>query len=231
MSFFNHHFEVFRSLLSGYTLTRSLMDLEARTFQLSGNVLDVGSKTNQASYYRMINSRHLRLTFSDINPQSDGLIKLDFEKKLSIQDESFDGIIAMNILEHVFNYDLFTSELYRILTPKGVLVGCVPFLIPYHADPNDFFRYTHTSLEKILTNAGFSCVQVHRLGEGGLACCIDLLYTYYPNTNRFTLKLRPLHYFIACVLYLTNSLLYKIGLSQFNNKGGAYLALSFKAYK
>ena len=231
MTFFNHHLEVFRSLLSGYTLTRSLMDLEARSFELSGNVLDVGSKTNQATYYRNLNTKLATLTFSDINPQSDGVIKLNFEKKLSIHDHSFDGVIAMNILEHVFNYDLFTSELYRILTPKGVLVGRVPFLIPYHADPDDFFRYTHSSLEIILRNAGFSGITIHKLGEGGLACCVDLLYTYYLNTNRFTRRLRPLHYFVACVLYLFNSLLYDIGLGRSDEKGGAYLALSFKAYK
>ena len=96
MTFFNHHLEVFRSLLSGYTLTRSLMDLEARSFELSGNVLDVGSKTNQATYYRNLNTKLATLTFSDINPQSDGVIKLNFEKKLSIHDHSFDGVIELH---------------------------------------------------------------------------------------------------------------------------------------
>ena len=134
---FSHHFEVFKSLLSGYTLTRTLMDIEAKSFPLSGNVLDVGSKSNKASYYDKIDVNCLKITYSDINPQSEGVIKLDFEQRLLISDEFFDGVIAMNILEHVYNYNLFLSEVYRVLKPEGILVGCVPFLIPYHADPDD----------------------------------------------------------------------------------------------
>ena len=110
-------------------------------------------------------------------------------------------------------------------------MGCVPFLIPYHADPDDYFRYTHSSLERILRQTGFDNIKITKLGEGGLACCVDLLYTYYPNTSRVTLKLRPFHYITACLLYTLNILLLKFGLSQFSKKGGAYLALSFKAQK
>lgn len=221
----SRHFEVFKSLLSGFTLTRTLMDIEARSFNLSGNILDAGSKSNKASYYRKIDTRRAKITYSDINPQSEGIVKLDFEQKLPIGDHSFDGVIAMNILEHVYDHNLFLSELYRILKPEGILVGCVPFLIPYHADPDDYFRYTHSSLERILRQSGFDNIKINKLGVGGLACCVDLLYTYYPNTNRVTLKLRPLHYIIACLLYALNILLLKFGLSQFRQKGGAYLAL------
>lgn len=68
-------------------------------------------------------------------------------------------MIAMNILEHVYNYNLFLPEVYRILKPDGILVGCVPFLIPYHAVPDDYFRYTHSSLERILRQTGFDNVK------------------------------------------------------------------------
>ena len=54
------------------------MDIEARSFHLSGDILDVGSKSNNSCYFSKIDTNYLKTTYSDINPQSQGVIKLDF---------------------------------------------------------------------------------------------------------------------------------------------------------
>jgi hypothetical protein len=112
-----------------------------------------------------------------------------------------------------------------------MLVGCIPFLIPYHADPDDYFRYTHSALNKILKNAGFKNIEINKLGEGGILCTSDLLYTYYPNTNRLMYRLRIIHRLVSVLLYILNEFLKLFKIGDVSDKGGAYLALSFKAYK
>ena len=207
------------------------MDLEAANFILEGEVMDAGSKSINASYYKKIDTSRANITFTDLNPKSERIVKLDFEKPLNIKDGSFDVVIAMNILEHIYNHKLFVSEISRILKNKGKLVGCVPFLIPYHADPCDYFRYTHTALYKILEENGFTTINIKKLGEGGFLCCSDLIYTYYPNTIRIMKKLRFIHRITAIMLYLLNILLRRLKIGVFTQAGGAYLALSFNAQK
>ena len=227
----NQHFKIIKSLLQGYTMCRSFMDLEAETFNLKGEVLDAGSKSTNASYYKHIDTSNAKIIFSDINAKDNTILKLNFEEPLQVNSESFDTVIAMNLLEHIFNYHLFLTEVNRILRKGGMLVGCVPFLIPYHADPDDYFRYTHTTINKILKDAGFKNIEVNTIGEGGLLCTSDLLFTYYPNTSRIMYRLRIIHRLVSVLLYTFNEFikLFKIG-GESKNKG-AYLALSFKAYK
>ena len=232
MKLYNYpHIKIIRSLLSGYTMTRSLMDLEAENFILRGEVLDAGSKSTYASYYRGMDVSKSNITFTDLNPKSDKILEVNFEKPLPINDESYDTVVAMNILEHIYDHNLFINEIARILKKNGELVGCVPFLIPYHADPNDYFRYTHTALSKILKNSGFKKIEIKKLGEGGLLCCSDLLYSYYPSTNRVMKRLRRIHYLGNVLIYILNLCLMRMKIGDISEEGGAYLALSFVAKK
>ena len=45
---------------------------------------------------------------------------------------SFDVVLTNQVLEHVFNPDVFLSEIHRVLTPDGVLLLTVPFLWDEH---------------------------------------------------------------------------------------------------
>lgn len=224
------HIKIIRSLLSGYTMTRSLMDLEAENFILRGEVLDAGSKSTYASYYRGMDISKSNITFTDLNPKSDQILEVNFEKPLPINDQSYDTVVAMNILEHIYDHNLFVNEMARILKKNGELVGCVPFLIPYHADPNDYFRYTHTALRRILQKSDFKEIEIKKLGEGSLLCCSDLLYNYYPNNNRVMRRLRRFHYLGNVLRYILNLCLRRMKIEK-TEDGGAYLALSFVAKK
>lgn len=48
-------------------------------------------------------------------------------KKLPFKDNSFDFIIALDVLLHVYDTELIFSELYRLLKPKGRLLITVPY--------------------------------------------------------------------------------------------------------
>lgn len=52
--------------------------------------------------------------------------KFDFENRFPYNSNFFDGIIAGDVIEHIFDTDNFLEELYRILKPNGFLVISTP---------------------------------------------------------------------------------------------------------
>lgn len=155
-------------LWRGKDLYRIFLNKECTRFTIKGKTLDVGSGIKTASYHRFLKREKdsivecLDLGFEN----SDGK-KINLEKDLlPLQPESVDTVLMFNVLEHLYNYQLILSETQRVLKNGGQLVGAVPFLVAYHPDPHDYWRYTKEALEKILTGAGFTYFEIKTFGLG-----------------------------------------------------------------
>jgi SAM-dependent methyltransferase len=61
---------------------------------------------------------------------------------LPIETETVDAIINVALLEHVRDPRLIVKEMYRTLKPGGEILAYVPFLVPFHAAPHDYHRWT-----------------------------------------------------------------------------------------
>lgn len=68
------------------------------------------------------------------------------------------------MLEHVNNPHLVISEIKRVLKDEGIVIITVPFLVPEHADPYDFQRYTPHGLAFLLENKGFKVLEKIKYG-------------------------------------------------------------------
>jgi len=71
-------------------------------------------------------------------------------KELPLKNDSVDGIICDNVLEHVENPSLAIQEMYRVLKPGGYLYVSTPFLYPFHGSPSDYQRWTKKGMEHLL---------------------------------------------------------------------------------
>lgn len=69
--------------------------------------------------------------------------------KLPLWNGCVDGGIISNVLEHVREPRMAAAEIYRVLRPGGFVYVEVPFLVPYHAHPADFQRYTLFGLQEL----------------------------------------------------------------------------------
>jgi SAM-dependent methyltransferase len=93
--------------------------------------------------------------------------KINFEiDPLPYEDNSIDTVIMFNILEHIFNHQFLVNQANRVLKPESDLIGFVPFLVNYHPDPHDYFRYTKEALNLILNKAGFKKIEIKEVGIG-----------------------------------------------------------------
>jgi SAM-dependent methyltransferase len=150
------------------------MNLSFRNIKLSGFVLDVGG-ARSPDYFDYFDTKDV----TKIKPVDGSIMNLDFEKdELPEDDGTVDTVLLCNVLEHVYNHMFLMGEIYRVLKIEGRLVGFVPFLINYHPDPHDYFRYTGEAISKIMMTVGFVDVQIKEVGGG----------PFYVNYNNLVLS-------------------------------------------
>lgn len=82
---------------------------------------------------------------------------------LTCDDNTFDTVLSIAVLEHVENPEQCVAEFYRVLRPGGHVVASVPFLQPEHKVPTDFQRYTKDGLDKLFRAHGFETESIEPL--------------------------------------------------------------------
>lgn len=132
--------------------------------KLDGLILDLGGEKN-AEYHHLIKGSH-EIKVVNLDERYGYDLFFDLENAFPVEKESYDNVLAINVLEHIYNYKNFIAESYRILKKEGKIIIAVPFLYQVHPCPKDFWRFTHFSLEKILAEAGFTDIVVEPLGFG-----------------------------------------------------------------
>ncbi len=163
---FHSPFAVASQLFAGRTLLRALFNLALKDVAVAGRVLDIGSKSDSGSYNRYLRrAADAAFTYTDLQP-AEGVVALDVERPFPFEAGSFDHVLAFHLFEHVFHHERAPAEVFRILRPGGTAVISVPFMHEYHADPDDYFRFSHAGLRRAWTEAGFECERMEAIGEG-----------------------------------------------------------------
>ena len=78
---------------------------------------------------------------------------------------SVDGVLCIEVLEHLPTPQSAIDEIHRVLRPAGLLLLTTPFLLQYHGKPgdySDFYRYTDDGLKWLLRR--FTVVKVLPMG-------------------------------------------------------------------
>lgn len=143
-------------------------------------VLDIGGNTGTVAI--QIKDRGYNVTVADIaedalskaRTRDLNTIKMDFSEIFPIPSETYDAIIAGEIIEHIFDTDKFLSECHRILKKDGVIILTTPNLatlrdrirflfgkMPRQINPHHEYlklhirQFTYCGLKTALLNNGF----------------------------------------------------------------------------
>ena len=188
--------DLIKETLRGKSLSRILINNRMRkTEKIRGRILDLASGTKRPSYYRFLKvDADLEIVSIDISDERKPDIKADLEKPFPFKDNEFDYVFCFNLLEHIFNYRNLIGESFRVLKENGKLIGTVPFLGSVHGDPDDYFRYTRSTLNKLFQEAGFKEIKIEALGYGPFSV------GYYLSEFLLPKFIRPIFVFPAILL-------------------------------
>ena len=110
-----------------------------KKYHVKGKILNLGSGP------RIISQE---VTNVDIHPYIGVDIVADI-CAVPLPDDSVQGVISENMLEHVEDPQKAVAEMYRLLAPGAVAYIEAPFLYPFHASPSDFHRWSREGLKKL----------------------------------------------------------------------------------
>tara|TARA_B100000945_G_C20385531_1_gene599512 strand:+ start:261 stop:905 length:645 start_codon:yes stop_codon:yes gene_type:complete len=154
---------------------------------MHGNIVDIGGKKNnkRGSFHPPIdNVDSWNYVNTDKSTNPDYCCSAD---SIPISDNSIDGFLLCEVLEHLENPEDVLNEAYRILKEGGIGWITSPFLFQIHADPSDYQRWTNIKLKKELLKIGYKDINIFPMG-GVIAVIHDLYYCALmrsPNKGRF----------------------------------------------
>ncbi len=114
-------------------------------------ILDVGS--GHGDFAQIFANRNYLSV--DIVPYPEVDLACDLGEVVPFKENTFDLLVLMNVLEHVYHFHQLLDSLFYLLKPGGSLVIAVPFMIKVHQAPFDFYRYTHYTLQDLAKEHGF----------------------------------------------------------------------------
>jgi SAM-dependent methyltransferase len=114
-------------------------------------------------------------------------------ERLPLRANSVDAIVCESLLEHVPAPEKIVHEMYRVLKPGGKMYIVTPFVYPFHASPNDFYRWSSTGLRTLLKEGNVETIGTRAgptsalTGQLGTWFAITFSFGYEPLYNLLSL--------------------------------------------
>lgn len=147
-----------------------------------GKTLDVGCGTKP---YEHLYRSDVYVGLEIDTPENRASKRADYYydgNKFPFADESFDSVVANEVLEHVFNPDQFLNEVARVLRPQGQVLMTLPFVWDEHEQPYDFARYSSFGIKSLLQRHGFEMIE-QRKSTDDIRVIFQLLNAYIYKTT------------------------------------------------
>lgn len=157
---------VWEYLLDGETPGRVLNDQCVRAMLPAlfgtGTIVELGGA---GDYYRNF-APGQKYEVTNFSPPCDRVIDMT---DMDFEGNSVDAFLSMFALEHIYDFHKVIDESYRCLKPGGRMLLAVPFMYYYHAAPDDYFRFTESALDKMLSR--FRVLRKLSFGNRALILC------------------------------------------------------------
>lgn len=114
-------------------------------------------------------------------------------EELPLPTGSVDAVVCESLLEHVPNPKKIVSDMFRVLKPGGQMYIVIPFVYPFHACPNDFYRWSVTGLRTLLDEGDIEMIGTRAgpfsalTGQLGTLFAIVFSFGYEPLYNLMSL--------------------------------------------
>jgi SAM-dependent methyltransferase len=158
-------------------------DLAELLPELSGSVADIGCGAQP--YRPLVPSRATYIGIDTEDAARNFGYDLSDVRRLDgdrwpLDDNEVDTVLSTETLEHVPEPERFLAEAARCLRSGGKVVLTVPFAARWHYVPHDYWRFTPSSLRRLLEAAGFSGVTIWARGNAFTVACYKVMALLLP---------------------------------------------------
>ena len=174
-----NYFKFLKLVLKNNSLLRVLQIYECLNIDLQGISLEFGATSNRDKTFSNFVKGKSKFHYSNkISNKKMDIFYSDLTKKLKIPTAKYDNVLLFNVLEHIPDYKLALSEIYRIIKKGGCFMGSTPFIYQIHGAPKDYFRFSKQFIKTNLKKYRFKQIIVKSLGFGPFIAGYSLLHSY-----------------------------------------------------
>lgn len=150
----------------GRTLYRACTYVYLRNVSVGGDILDIGAWCAKSEYVQYPKTEGVTTWTAAGIEAAPGVIYADLTGRLPFQNQLFDAVLALNVLEHCGDWERALGEYYRVTRKGDRTLVILPFMHEIHNDPGDFVRLTPQGLAVCAQRAGCVRCTLRTLGEG-----------------------------------------------------------------
>ena len=104
---------------------------------------------------------------------------------MPMDDNRFDGALAISVLEHVDDPYQVVREMFRVLKPGASVLAWIPFTFGVHGFPEDVSRFTTFGMRRLFERAGFEVTRIdEKPYSGAFLQLTNLVHFLLPRTHR-----------------------------------------------
>ena len=133
------------------------LNQEVKELSSEAKILDVGA--GHGDFADIFEGRQYYSL--DIVPYAEVDLVVDLGQTIPFKKDTFDAVVLMNVLEHVYENRKLLQNIAKIVKPGGKVILTVPFLLKVHQAPFDFSRVTPYYLKNMAAEAGFTVVKMN----------------------------------------------------------------------
>ncbi len=184
-------------IADGRTPIRALTDIAVSKLSHylngEGDIIELGASSDYYSKYFSVDKRYVVTNLTGTHIQID-------MTSMKFKHNSIHYLTSFYALEHVFNYNAFFKEVYRVLIPGGRCMLALPFIYPFHAAPDDYFRFSVSMLRRVFKK--FMILEIIPLGNREINIAEFLMekswHPYQKSAfSRFLLRLLALPFLLV----------------------------------
>ena len=103
---------------------------------------------------------------------------------MEFADASFDSVLNVQVLEHVFEPLRMVEEVARVLRPGGTAIFLVPCTSTMHIAPHYHGNFSRYWIQEAMRRAGLEIVELHELG-GVWSTCASRTFFFLLQAVRY----------------------------------------------
>lgn len=188
-----------------------LKNIHLHADKITGITLDIGCGTKP--YEKLFNvTKYIGLDLQHSIHEVQYFADVFYDgEKVPIKDEHIDSIICCQVFEHVFEPNIFLSELNRILKHNGKLLITIPFIWDEHEKPFDFARYSSFGIRYLFEKFGFKVNNLNKTASDfSIHAQLLNLYLYKLVYKKHPLLKKVVTFFLMAPVTIIGLLLGKI---------------------